>query len=84
MIKRWAIFIPGADEYHVAPSEEAAIYMAARHTAAIKEYVATNGLAWATETIDARVVEWPFDPESHADELKEFDYAAWDLGGTTA
>lgn len=79
MSKLWAIFTPGADEYHAAPSEEAAKHMAERHTAAMQDYVTRKKLDWARDTIAAEVVEWPFDPEAHSDELAEFDYAAWGL-----
>ena len=44
MSKLWAIFVPGADEYHAAPSEAAAKHMAERHTAAMLAYVAKNKL----------------------------------------
>ena len=83
MKKLWAIHIPGPDEHHAAPSQEAASHMASKHNAAMKEYVAKNKLNWPAESITAEVTEWPFDPESHAEELKEFDYAEWGLKGTT-
>lgn len=79
MSKLWAIFVPGADEYHAAPSEAAAKHMAERHIAVMQEYVAKNKLDWARGLIEAEVIEWPFDPESHAQELAEFDYDGWGL-----
>lgn len=79
MTKLWAIHIPGPDEYHAAPSESAAHYMAEKHTSAMREYIKTNKLDWAEESIKAEPVEWPFDADEHAKEMAEFDYAAWGI-----
>lgn len=84
MSKLFAIYIPGPDEYHPAPSEAAARHMAERHMAAMKDYIAKNQLEWASESITAEVVEWPFDPEDHAEDIKSFDFAAWGLEGGAA
>lgn len=84
MNKLWAIFLPGMDEYHPAPSEEAAIHMASKHNAAMAEWLAKNPPSIATpslESVTASVVEWPFEAEDHAEDLKDFDYAAWGLEG---
>lgn len=80
----WAIHIPGPDEYHAAPNKEAADHMAAMHNKAMQEYVANNKLSWGIETITAHVAQWPYDFESHAQELTEFDAAAWGLKDTTS
>ena len=80
----WAIYIPGPDEYHAAPSKEAAEHMADRHTKAMQEYIAKNKLTWGIETITAHVAQWPYDFESHVQELTEFDAAAWGLKGQKA
>lgn len=84
MNELWAIFVPGADEFHAAPSREAAEMMAARHTAAMENYVARNNLKWAHEDIKAHVVAWSFGPEAHAEEMQDFDYAGWGLQGGAA
>jgi hypothetical protein len=80
----WSIHIPGPDEYHADPSEEIAKYMAARHTTAMQAYVADNKLDWGLEMISAEVAEWPGTAEDHAEDVSEFDYAAWGLEGGAA
>lgn len=78
----WAIHIPGPDEYHAAPSEDAANQMAKRHNDAMAEYLAKHPLTEAAPSmasITATSVPWPFDAESHAEELATFDYAAWGI-----
>lgn len=77
----WAIHIPGPDEFHAAPSKETAEHMAAMHNKAMQEYVTKNKLTWGIEMITALVAAWPYDAESHATALLEFDYAAWGLKG---
>lgn len=77
----WAIFVGGPDEYHAAPSEAAAIHMADKHNAAMRDYVAKSKTDWALDLLEAEPVEWPFDADSHSAELAEFDYAAWGLEG---
>lgn len=82
MKELWAIFIPGPDEYYAAPSEAAAKRMAEKHNAAMQEWLLgsddKHGLAPMTM---AQVAEWPFGPGAHAEEVKDFDYAAWALEG---
>ena len=77
----WAIHIPGPDEFHAAPSKEAAEHMAAMHNKAMQEYITKNKLTWGIEMITALVAAWPYDAESHATALLEFEYAAWGLKG---
>jgi hypothetical protein len=85
MKELWAIFIPGPDEYHAAPSEAVAKHMAEKHNSAMQEWLLgrddKHGLAPMTV---AQVAEWPFEPEAHAKEVKDFDYAAWALEGGAA
>lgn len=75
----WAIHIPGPDEYHAAPSEAAARHMADKHNAAMTEYVAEKKPDWGINYITASAVPWPSDAESHAEEMRDFDYAGWGL-----
>lgn len=77
----WAIHIPGPDEYHAAPSEAAARHMADKHNAAMTEYVAKKKPDWGINYITASAVPWPSDAESHAEEMRDFDYAGWALKG---
>ena len=85
MKKLYSIYIPGPDEYHAAPSEEAAKYMAEKHNAAMQKWLFwrddKHGIAPMTV---AQVAEWPFGPDSHAKEVKEFDYAGWGMNEGSA
>lgn len=72
----WCIHIPGPDEVHAAPSKEAAEHMAANHNAAMAMYYASGALNLEHA---AMVIKWPHDQQSHADELREFDYASWGI-----
>ena len=84
MNELWAIHIPGPDEYHAAPSEAAARHMADKHNAAMKEYVSKNKPDWGINRITASAAKWPSDAESHAAEIRDFDYAGWGLQGGAA
>lgn len=79
----WCIHIPGPDEVHAAPSKEAAEHMAAKHNAVMATYYASGApnleFAPALESVRAVVIKWPHDQQSHADELREFDYASWGI-----
>jgi len=81
--KLWAIHIPGPDEHHPAPSEAIARHMAQKHNAAMESYLAknpdTSGFFPPRESILAKVVEWPFEPGCHVEQVQEFDYTAWGL-----
>lgn len=83
----WSIYIPGPDEYHAAPSETAAKHMASRHNAAMDEWYASHShknkssIHMPIECTKADVIEWPFDAEDHAEEIREFDFASWGLEG---
>jgi hypothetical protein len=84
----WSIHIPGPDDYHPAPSEAAAKHMADKHNAAMDEWYAKNpgksAIYMPIESTKATVVEWPFEPEDHAEEMKVFEWAAWGLEGGAA
>lgn len=79
----WCIHIPGPDEVYAAPSKEAAEHMAAKHNAAMAMYYASGALnlehSPPLESVRAVVIKWPHDQQSHADELREFDYASWGI-----
>lgn len=80
----YALFVPGPDEYHAAPSKDLADYMAAQHNAAMAEFFEKNPdylKRWDTtpEQLQAVVREWPFDADEHTEQLAEFDYSGWGL-----
>lgn len=86
-MKLWCIQIPGPDEYHAAPSLDAALKMAARHNDAMAGYFAKHApseLAPNRGLCMAAAVEWPFTAESHAAAMAGFDYAGWGLKGGAA
>ena len=88
MSKLYSIYIGGMDEYHAAPSESAAQQMASRHNEAITRWYTDcpdkTGFRPPIDSSLAKVEEWPFDADEHAEELLEFDYAEWGLEGGTA
>lgn len=79
----WCIHIPGPDEVHAAPSKEAADHMAAKHNAAMATFYSSGApnleFAPSIENVQAVAIKWPYDQQSHADELREFDYASWGI-----
>ena len=79
----WCIHIPGPDEVHAAPSKDAADHVAAKHNAAMATYYASGAtnleFAPPIESVQAVAIKWPHDQQSHADELREFDWSAWGL-----
>jgi len=83
--KLWAIHIPGPDDIHAAPSEAAAHHMAETHNALMTEYIEKNPgtiappFGFWRDLVMAAAIEWPGTPESHANCLKDFDYAGWGL-----
>lgn len=79
----WCIHIPGPDEVHAAPSKEAADHMAAKHNAAMATFYSSGApnleFAPSIENVQAVAIKWPYDQQSHADELREFDWSGWGL-----
>lgn len=79
----WAIFVPGPNEYHPAPSKKIAEHMAIKHNAAMaqwfEKYPDKTGCRPPLESVHASVVPWPESAKDHAEEIALFDYAAWGL-----
>lgn len=69
--KRWAIYVPGPDEYHAMPSHEAAELAARQHNSSgcIEHIAELTGME--QPRLLASVCEWPFDADGHADELAD-------------
>jgi hypothetical protein len=67
--KLWALLIPGPDEVWAMPSKDAAEDAANRHNEAIEAGGFADKWEMSPEAIAARVIEWPYDAESHADAL---------------
>lgn len=82
----WAIHIPGPDDYHAAPSKDAAQHMADKHNEAMamffKSHPITSDLP--AECVMAGLKPWPGSAADHAKEIAAFDYAAWGLGTEAA
>lgn len=79
----WCIHIPGPDEFHAAPSKDAAEHMADKHNKAMSEYLDRHpdphGHGPSRESVLAKVTEWPNGFDEHALEMVSFDWAAWGL-----
>lgn len=77
----WCIAIPGPDEHHAAPSEDAAKHMAQRHNAVMVEHFERHpdpeGVGPLRESCLAQVRRWPWSAEEHAKALEGFDAKAW-------
>ena len=80
----WCIRIPGPNELHAAPSRAMAEHMAACHDAAMKEFFDHNPEMLAAcgvtiEEVKAQIIEWPYDPGEHAEDLMHFAAHEWAL-----
>jgi hypothetical protein len=70
--KLWALLIPGPDDVWAMPSKEAADEAAAKHNKAIETGLLAERFCLPKESVQARVIEWPYSAEEHA--------AAWNSG----
>lgn len=78
----WGIHIPGPDDWHAAPSEEAARHMATKHNEAMNAYFDKNPpdkYSPPRESILAEARPWPWGKEDHAEALADFDAEAWGI-----
>lgn len=79
----WCIHIPDPDELYAAPSKADAEHMAAKHNAAMATYYSSNEpnleFAPSIESVQAVAIPWPHDTQSHADQMREFDWSGWGI-----
>lgn len=81
----WGIHIPGPDDWHAAPNEEAARHMAAKHNKAMDAYFAKNPpckYSPPLESVMAQAMPWPWGKDDHAEALADFDAKAWGIDQT--
>lgn len=64
--KLWAMLIPGPDDLWAMPSKEAAEEYAAKHNKAIETGLLAERFCVPKESVQARVVEWPYSAADHA------------------
>lgn len=64
--KLWAMLIPGPDDLWAMPSKEAAEEYAATHNKAIETGLLAERFCLPKESVQARVIEWPYSAEDHA------------------
>jgi len=76
MEKLWCIHIPGPDDIYAAKDEADAKRMAGVHNDAVRKYLdqmftkrPRDDNDMPDESLMASVIEWPHDPQSHADDL---------------
>lgn len=78
----WCIHIPGPDDLYPCPSKEAAEALAEshnRHVEQVREELQKTmppekfALYPPFESIKARVIEWPWSPQDHAEGLKDWE-----------
>lgn len=76
--KLWCVHIPGPGDIYAMPSKADAESFAARHNAAIDEYWIDVQRTKNKEQLElyptinkirARVIEWPWHPKEHAEQL---------------
>lgn len=67
--KLWALLVPGPDDVWAMPSKEAAEDAANRHNEAIEAGGFADKWEMSPAAIAARVIEWPYDAESHAEAM---------------
>lgn len=78
----WCIHVPGPDDFYAAPSKEAAEALATRHNAAMVKHWEELKMTKPPEVLRfyppieslmARVCEWPFFAEDHAEALEGWE-----------
>lgn len=80
----WALFVPGPDDMHPAPSKEVAEHMAKLHNESMAGWLKAHPeMAWSAEFMKknpAVAAVWTHGPEEHAELLAtEFRYTDWGL-----
>jgi hypothetical protein len=65
----WCFHVPGPDDLWAQPSKEAAEAGAAAHNEFVRKSKASERFGVPEESMLARVIEWPWSAESHADAL---------------
>jgi hypothetical protein len=68
--KLWAMLIPGPDDVWAMPSKEAAEEYAAKHNKAIESGLLAERFCLPKESVQARVIEWPYSAEAHAEAME--------------
>lgn len=67
--KLWAILIPGPDDVFACGSEADARAAAEKHNKAVGAMRLAERFGLTKEQVSARVIEWPYSTESHAESL---------------
>ena len=67
--KLWAMLIPGPDDVWAMPSKEAADEYAEKYNKAIETGLLADRFCVPKESVKARVIEWPYSKEEHAEAM---------------
>ena len=76
--KLWAMLIPGPDDVWAMPSREAAEEYAAKHNRAIETGLLAERFCLPKESVQARVIEWPYSEDEHAKAMESGDPDVFD------
>lgn len=66
----WALLVPGPDDVWAMPSKEAADEAAAKHNKAIETALLAERFRVPKESVQARVIEWPYSEKEHVEAMK--------------
>ena len=80
--KLWAMLIPGPDDVWAMPSKESAEETAEKHNKAIKDSGFAEEIGMPFDAIAARVIEWPYGADEHAEAMADDEPATFDSYGT--
>ena len=68
--KLWAMLIPGPDDVWAMPSKQAAEEYAEKHNKAIESSLLAERFCVPKESVQARVIEWPYSAKDHAEAME--------------
>ena len=76
--KLWALLIPGPDDVWAMPSKEAADEAAEKHNKAIETGLLAERFCVPKESVQARVIEWPYSAKEHAEAMESGEPEVFD------
>lgn len=76
--KLWALLIPGPDDVWAMPTKEAADEAAEKHNKAIETALLAERFCVPKESVQARVIEWPYSADEHAKAMEDGEPEVFD------
>lgn len=81
--KLWCFIVPGPDDLWAMPSKEVAETRCAEHNEFVRKINLSADTGIPEDQLLARVIEWPWSAEDHADALNDPD-CEWPMPSATA